>query len=188
MLGVGGMGVAVGIHLFLGAEFRTEFFGVFPFFSGWYTFVLVAGLAVFLSQLTADALSRIRVVVFGTLVLTGIYAVVQWYGLDPVSYGMPFGEGRVFSTLGNPNSFAIYLLLHLPLLLLGCRTVWKWLAAVALLIGIAATGSFSILFLAGMFCVGTICHAAGAPKWWYGFCFLFLSITGLQWFLLQVGT
>lgn len=181
------MGIPVAIHVFLGAGFRTEFFGTAPFFSGWGTLVFVAGLAILLSQLNSLALEKLRGTIWLALVLAGAYALVQGFGFDPVSYGMPFGEERVFSTLGNPNSFAIYLLLHFPLLLLGCRSVWKWPMAIILLVAIAATGSFSILFLAAMFCVGAICYAAGAPKWWYGFCFLFLGITGLQWFLLQVG-
>lgn len=180
--------VAFVVHVLLGALPRSEFLGIDPFYTGFLLPCIMALFLVFLSQLTWKSLRTVESALFAALFFSGAYGALQWFGWDPISYGLPFGENRVFSTLGNPNSFAIYLVLHLPLVLLGSRNKWRWGIALLLLSGIAATGSFSILFLAGLFVAGAICHEAGAPKWQYVFCFLFLGMTALQWFLEQVGS
>ncbi len=121
------------------------------------------------------------------LVLVLAYAGIQRIGLDPIDYGISFESGRVFSTLGNPNTFAIYCLLFLPLVTLGYRSRWRWLAVLLILSGIAASGSASVFALAVAFLAWAVCYLASAPASWYVFCFLFLGITGLEWAIPQLG-
>ncbi len=116
-----------------------------------------------------------------------IYGILQYIGLDPISYDLPFEEGRVFSTLGNANTFAIFLLLFLPVTLLGFRGYLRIGAALVLLMTIFATGSLSASVVALLTITWTICYRSGAPKWWYGICLGIISITCLQFILSTLG-
>lgn len=97
---------------------------------------------------------------FAALFFVSLYAVVQKIGLDPIEYGTSFGESRVFSTIGNPNSLALYHLLFLPIVLLGQNQRWKWLVGFVMLGIIFITGSLSLFFIACLFYAGALCYVA----------------------------
>jgi O-antigen ligase len=71
--------------------------------------------------------------------LVGAYAVLQQVGLDPIWHALD--RGRVFSTLGQANNLAAYLVIAVPasvaLVVAGGKTV-RALAAIALLLMLAA--------------------------------------------------
>lgn len=86
--------------------------------------------------------------VYVTLVLTGVYALVQRVlGVEAsasltdlnMNAGMP---GRVYSTLENPNNYAEFIVLTFPVSLVFCCNIvdrrWKTLAAASLVIPVAA--------------------------------------------------
>lgn len=148
------------IHVFQGAIPFAEFFGVAPFFSGFFWTFLFFPLLVLTSQLPKRSMLPLEASAFIALALVLAYAGIQWSGYDPIAYDIPFESGRVFSTLGNPNSYAIYCLLFLPQILLGYRTRWKWLAGLTLFAAIAISGSLSVFFLAGLCIAGALCYEA----------------------------
>ncbi len=70
-----------------------------------------------------------------------VYAAVQYYDLDPWTWTISYGRGRVFSTIGNPNFLAGQLVLALPVLAaLGFETTGtlRWLARAVFAIGLLA--------------------------------------------------
>lgn len=86
--------------------------------------------------------------IYVTLVLTGLYAIVQRImGVEASSSltdlnmnaGMP---GRVYSTLENPNNYAEFIVLTFPVSLVFCCNIvdrrWKTLATAALVVPVAA--------------------------------------------------
>lgn len=46
-----------------------------------------------------------------------VYAVAQYFGLDPLTWSVDYGTGRAFSTIGNPNFLAGQMVLAVPVLL-----------------------------------------------------------------------
>ncbi len=86
--------------------------------------------------------------VYLTLVLTGLYAIVQRIqGVEvsasltdlTMNAGMP---GRVYSTLENPNNYAEFIVLTFPVSLIFCTSIvdrrWRTLATASLAIPVAA--------------------------------------------------
>ncbi len=59
---------------------------------------------------------KVIIIILGGWSITVVYGLMQHLGLDPFIWKGAFGE-RIFSTLGNPNFFADYLLLCGPLAL-----------------------------------------------------------------------
>jgi len=95
-----------------------------------------------------------------------MYAIFQFIWLDfvPVKYAqMPWGIGRVFSTLGNPNYLAGYLLMLLPILAeRKFSQVWGyWMLFLGVMI---LTGSVAGVLLAGMYVAIMILKNVKFPK------------------------
>jgi O-antigen ligase len=108
------------------------------------------GLLPLLLYVAAYGLARVAVTdrpglarLFGAVTLAGglvgVYAILQQLGLDPIWHALD--KGRVFSTLGQADDLAAYLVLALPaavaLVVTGARTI-RALAAIALLLMLAA--------------------------------------------------
>ena len=190
--GQGGLLIAWGsmvmvflVHIFQWAKLSSEFFGTPPFLSGFFWMLLLLFLLALASQLPKNSLRPLEISGAIALLLVVVYAGMQWAWYDPISYDIPFESDRVFSTLWNPNSYAIYCLLFLPYILLGNASRWKWCIALLLFVAIAISASFSIFFLAGACIAWCLCYEAGAPKSWYIFCFVVLGMSYTQWWLLQ---
>jgi len=49
--------------------------------------------------------------------VTSLYGTAQWLGIDPFLWKQIFGR-RVFSTFGNPNFFAAFLVLSIPIIII----------------------------------------------------------------------
>ena len=62
------------------------------------------------------AASRFTTAFILTHLVCGLYAIAQYYRLDPFTWALDYGPGRVFSTLGNPNFLAGQMVLVLPVL------------------------------------------------------------------------
>jgi O-antigen ligase/tetratricopeptide (TPR) repeat protein len=99
---------------------RTSWRGEAQSFAGLQT--LLAYLAVFLAARALGRPPAARRLLFAVVPVTAVvvaYALVQWLGLDPLSWeGLSVfaGHRRPFSTLGHPNFLGAYLALALPLI------------------------------------------------------------------------
>jgi len=72
------------------------------------------------------------------VLISSVYGLVQFFGLDPVGWGHS-SQGRIWSTLGNPNFFGAFLAMSIPLVL----HFWiishkKWEKILALVSGVLA--------------------------------------------------
>jgi O-antigen ligase len=83
-------------------------------------------------------------IVLGGWLISVLYGASQYLGLDPFIWKGAFGE-RVFSTFGNPNFFAAYLVLcaPLPLAMAADEDLPSWLR-----------GAFAVLAVIGAFVLG----------------------------------
>jgi O-antigen ligase len=91
----------------------------------------------------ADALRRVLTgMVVGATVVSG-YAVVQAVGLDPI-WGRDLPGDRVFSTIGQPNALAAYLVLVLPVALVLAWHARRWARLAA---AVGATAMLATLVL-----------------------------------------
>jgi O-antigen ligase len=97
----------------------TALLGKYRRFEGFFSFVTYA-VVYFLTIQLADRPSRIRSLA-RTLLISGaivaLYGVIQYLGLDPVSWGakLPFEANRAFSTFGNPDLLGGFLIFPLTL-------------------------------------------------------------------------
>ncbi|MEI7902225.1 MAG: glycosyl hydrolase, partial [bacterium] len=95
----------------------TALFGKYRRFEGFFSFLTYAVVYFLVVQL-ADRPSRIRSLA-RTFMISGIivagYGVLQYLGLDPVSWGanLPFEANRGFSTFGNPDLLGGFLIFPL---------------------------------------------------------------------------
>jgi putative inorganic carbon (HCO3(-)) transporter len=94
----------------------TAVFGKYRRFEGLLSFMTYIG-AFFLTLQVVDRPARIRALA-RTLVVGGVlvalYGVIQYLGLDPAAWGrLPFEANRAFSTYGNPDLLAGYLIFPL---------------------------------------------------------------------------
>ncbi len=84
----------------------TGVFGKYRRFEGFLAYVNYA-VVYFLALQFLDRLSRARSLartLFFSGVLVSVYGIMQYLGIDPLSWGrLPFEENRAFSTFGNPN-------------------------------------------------------------------------------------
>lgn len=108
------------------------------------------------------------------------YAAMQWTGLDQLGsrYTLPFSGDRAFSTLGNPNYLAGFLLLFLPLVpeltkTRSMRILWYAL----ILFGIAVAGSLVGISIAIGY-IFFLLFSSGANKK-YMLAALILSVAGI---------
>ncbi len=142
----------------------TAIFGKYRRFEGFISFLTYA-IVFFLTVQLADRPIRIRslahtFVVSGTIVAG--YGVLQFLGLDPVSWGakLPFEANRAFSTFGNPDLLGGFLVLLLPLTLAMAlsdkRLVWRAVYWVLFLIAVAA---WIVAFVRGAWIGGSLAIA-----------------------------
>lgn len=146
------------ILAFLGWVLLTSFTSIHPLtallgkyrrFEGFVSFVNYAVIFFLVLQL-ADNMQRIRTLaktLFWSGTLVSLYGVMQYLGIDPVTWGaLPFESRRAFSTYGNPDllggflvfALAVSLVLALSEVRLGWRavywggfliTAWCWIVA-----------------------------------------------------------
>ena len=94
---------------------RQSLYGERLQYQGLLTLLLYAGLYAVARLCVVDArgLRRLAVALAGGGALVAAYALVQRAGLDPVWDGY-LPEGRVFSSIGQPNALAAYLVMVIP--------------------------------------------------------------------------
>jgi O-antigen ligase len=124
----------------------TAMFGKYRRFEGLFSFMTYA-VVYFLVVQIVDRPSRIRALA-RTLMFSGIivagYGVLQYLGLDPVSWGanLPFEANRGFSTFGNPDllgGFLIFpLAVSMALALSERKSGWRIFYWVTFLVTVAA--------------------------------------------------
>lgn len=104
---------------FTSISLSTALIGKYRRFEGFLSFLTYAGVY-FLTVQMADRPSRIRSLA-RTLMFSGMivafYGVLQYLGLDPVSWGskLPFETNRAFSTFGNPDLLGGFLIFPLAI-------------------------------------------------------------------------
>jgi len=157
-----------------------------------------AWLAHSLSRHASERIRLIAALVFSHLIC-GLYAVAQYYRLDPFTWTLDYGRGRVFSTMGNPNFLAGEMVLVLPILAAlgaGGGGQLRWLARAAFL---ACLPAFALAQTRGAWVGLVLGTAAAAAAWlpsrrsftgtgrklaWAGvaaaLCFLFFSLPSLN--------
>ncbi len=97
----------------------TAIFGKYRRFEGFFSFVTYA-IVYFLVVQIVDRPSRIRSIartfMFSSIIVAG-YGVLQYLGLDPISWGanLPFEANRGFSTFGNPDLLGGFLIFPLAI-------------------------------------------------------------------------
>jgi len=116
--------------------------------SGHYRFYFQGFIQVFCYAIVYFVVSRMQLApgriceyFTGAVLISSFYGLVQFFGLDPVKWGHS-SQGRIWSTLGNPNFFGAFLAMSIPLVL----HFWlisreKWRKTLALVSGaLAVTG------------------------------------------------
>jgi O-antigen ligase len=104
---------------FTSISIATAMLGKYRRFEGFFSFVTYA-VVYFLVVQMADRPSRIRALGRTLLISSAIvafYGVLQYLGLDPVSWGsnLPFEAQRAFSTFGNPDLLGGFLIFPLTI-------------------------------------------------------------------------
>ncbi|NTW28716.1 MAG: tetratricopeptide repeat protein [Coriobacteriia bacterium] len=99
---------------------QTALFGKYRRFEGLLSFINYA-VIYFLVLQFADRPSRVKTLLkslfFSSVIVAG-YGVLQYAGLDPISWGsLPFEANRAFSTFGNPDLLGGFLMFSLPVAL-----------------------------------------------------------------------
>ncbi len=98
----------------------------------------------------------------------GIYATAQYYGIDPWTWTLDYGNGRVFATMGNPNFLAGQMVLAIPFLAaagIQASGAMRWLSRVALVFSLLAlTYAQTRSAWVGLITGGLIIATAGAMK------------------------
>jgi O-antigen ligase len=114
---------------------RQSLYGERLQYQGLLTLLLYVGFF-YVARLSLTDLRRTRSLLVAVAVgatLVSAYAIVQKAGLDPIWEGSA-GGGRVFSSIGQSNALAAYLVVALPLsaaLLVGAKPVWRSALVVA---------------------------------------------------------
>jgi len=110
----------------------TAFFGKYRRFEGFISFANYAAIFWLVTQFI-DRASRIKTLansLFFSAVLVNIYGLLQYLGLDPITWGsLPFEANRAFATYGNPDllgGFLVFpLVLSMALAMSEERKVWR---------------------------------------------------------------
>jgi len=95
-----------------------SFWGDFTRQQGFYNFFnyLLFFVLLILNLKDFKQIKRIIFAVISSASLTAVYALIQYFNLDPAPWNESAAAmGRVFSTLGQPNFFGHYLILVLPI-------------------------------------------------------------------------
>lgn len=117
--------VALGISLLFSSDITYSFFGSidrqlgylsYLLFFAWFL-LLSFNLLVFKKEgRLKESTRRVLLAILSSSFLVALYGVLQFFGIDYYSWTEPaIITGRAFSTLGQPNFFASWLLLTLPL-------------------------------------------------------------------------
>ena len=121
---IGFIGLAI-LSTILSIHVPTSLHGKYMRFEGLFTFlnyvaIYVLALQVFTSSDRIKTLVRLLALVGGAV---SIYGLIQFAGLDPLTWpSLPFEERRSFSTFGNPDFLAGFLVLILPVSLVSFLT------------------------------------------------------------------
>lgn len=112
---------AVLVSSVLSVSFTTALIGKYKRYEGLLTFYNYAllyflGAQIFRSSKQVSQLSKALV---GTAYIVAAYGLLQFLGLDPIDWGekLPFEASKAFSTFGNPDLLAGYLVLVIPMAL-----------------------------------------------------------------------
>lgn len=84
--------------------------------------------------------------VWGAFLVSG-YAILQRLGLDP-AWDLP-SSPRVFSTIGQPNALAAYLVLSIPIAVALSRSVSRWLKGLSTAAAIVSAGALGFTLSRG---------------------------------------
>ncbi|HET6497831.1 MAG TPA: O-antigen ligase family protein, partial [Coriobacteriia bacterium] len=109
----------VGVTTVFSIHVPTALIGKYHRDEGFLAFVNYA-LIYFLTLQLVDRAARIRtiaVAVFASSVPVAGYGIIQYWGLDPIAWVQDFVAARAFSTFGNPNILAGYLMFTVPVAL-----------------------------------------------------------------------
>ena len=121
-------------------------------------------LVLFFNLKTKKQVQRIFYVIIATTTIVVIYGFLQILGLDPFCWAEPaFLTGRIFSTFGQPNFLASWLLLAIPIV------VWLMIKVAPLKDSILKSPLIISLFLLSIFAL-VLTQSRGA---WIGFFFAF---------------
>lgn len=92
-------------------------FGNMEKWHGWYLYLCLLILGFILSTNTRQENKKYLTITLVSSSFVCLYALFQWIGWDPLStsYSTRLDLSRIFSTLGNPNYLAGYVLMLLPL-------------------------------------------------------------------------
>lgn len=145
-LGVAGVVGWYAVTSLVGVHPVTSLVGAYSRFEGTASMLLYAFLVVLVVQVV-DSAARLRTLLRVAVASGGVvagYGVMQWLGWDPVDWGVfaSFEQGRVFSTYGNPDLLAGYLIF--PMLIAAALVVaessraWRAVGLVTLLVSIVA--------------------------------------------------
>lgn len=124
--------VALLISSLAGVEPSFSLTGRAPYYQGWVVYVYCFLLALIISSLKFN-LSELSVGFLTPSLFVAILAIRQWVQLNILHLAIPAYAGRVISTFGQPNFYAGFLILSLPLIWLNRDKnfrVWRWLGAV----------------------------------------------------------
>lgn len=100
-------------------SFITALFGKYKRYEGLFTFfnyALLYFLGVQIFRSIRD-LSQLSKVIVGTAYIVAAYGLLQFLGLDPLTWSLKFEARKAFSTFGNPDLLAGYLVLVMPMAL-----------------------------------------------------------------------
>jgi putative inorganic carbon (HCO3(-)) transporter len=142
----------------------TAFFGKYRRYEGFFSFLTYAVVYFLVVQLV-DRTSRIRSIartlMFSSFIVAG-YGVLQYAGLDPINWGtnLPFEANRAFSTFGNPDLLAGFLIFPLAisvaLALSEKKTGWRIFYWATFLV---TTASWIVAFTRGAWIGGVLALA-----------------------------
>lgn len=112
---------AVLVSTVLSVSFTTALIGKYKRYEGLLTFFNYGLLYFLAAQIfrSPKHVSRLSKAMVGTAYIVAAYGILQFLGLDPINWGekLPFEARKAFSTFGNPDLLAGYLVLVSPMAL-----------------------------------------------------------------------
>ncbi len=126
-------------------DMRLSLLGAYPNYTGLVTIAAWIALGLASAATPRDELRRVlgRGAIL-SLVVVGIYATAQRFGLDPMPPSAAFDSGRAASTLGNAANLGVFVALALPFAIdraaVETEPAWRAVAWLGLVLGAAAAG------------------------------------------------